>query len=179
MRRDRREQFLQIAAALVAVATGIATSFSLVSWLRTPSKTVLPESRTIERIQGTESALNDLQKQLKDIRTRIDSLSKPPQGAEWAPQFETLNADIKNLDDRLKLFEDALGDSSRALSVPLLRQDLQNLKNSYQKDIDTSAKQIDRIYDQNKWFIGLMLTMAIGLISLAVSSFLQARKKSD
>lgn len=65
------------------------------------------------------------------------------------------------------------------LAVPLLRQDLENLKASQQRALEASTNEIDRVYDQNKWFIGLMFTMAIGLISLAISNFVQARRKPE
>jgi hypothetical protein len=53
------------------------------------------------------------------------------------------------------------------------------VKTNYQRDIESYNKQIDRIYDLNKWFIGLMFTMAIGLIGLAISNFMQAQKKPE
>ena len=87
---------------------------------------------------------------------------------------------MKNISKRLDDLDAAImNNPDKALSVPLLRRDLDTLKIEYQKDIDSSGKQIDRIYDQNKWFIGLMFSMAIGLIGLAISNFIQARKKSE
>jgi hypothetical protein len=65
----------------------------------------------------------------------------------------------KRIDD----LDAAILDSpTKALSIPLLRQELQGVKTNYQRDIESYNKQIDRIYDQNKSFIGLMFSMAIG-----------------
>ena len=49
--------------------------------------------------------------------------------------------------------------------IALLRRDIGLLESAY-----------DRIYDQNKWFIGLMFTMALGLVGLAISNILQSRR---
>lgn len=35
---------------------------------------------------------------------------------------------------------------------------------------------VARVYDLTKWFVGLMFTMALGLIGLAVTNFLKAGK---
>jgi hypothetical protein len=67
----------------------------------------------------------------------------------------------------------------KALSVPLLRQDLENMKISYHSDGVEYTRQIDRVYDQNKWFIGLMFSMALGLIGLAISNFLQIKRRNE
>ncbi len=91
-----------------------------------------------------------------------------------------VRADLTALDKRIQGIETAILDNpSKAISIPLLRQELETVKVDAQKEADSQTKQIDRIYDQNKWFIGLMFTMAIGLIGLAVSNFIQARKASE
>jgi hypothetical protein len=88
-----------------------------------------------------------------------------------------MRTDLNGLSKRLKTLEDAMIDTpSKVLSVPLLRQEVDNIKVNSQKDSEVQAKQIDRVYEQNKWFIGLMFTMAIGLIGLAVSNFITPRK---
>lgn len=77
----------------------------------------------------------------------------------------------------MKMLDDAIGESpDKSLAVPLLRKDLDNLKDSYHRDLDSTQAEINRVYDQNKWFLGLMFTMALGLIGLAISNFLQLRK---
>ena len=79
----------------------------------------------------------------------------------------------------MKSIQAALGsDLERSLSVPLLRKDLEQLKTQLNERTTAASKEIDRIYDQNKWFLGLMGTMALGLLGLAVSNFLQSRNEN-
>ncbi|PYJ49230.1 MAG: hypothetical protein DME85_00445 [Verrucomicrobia bacterium] len=114
---------------------------------------------------------------MENVSSRVNAITKLPPESQTAVQIAAMKADFVALDKRLKAIEEAVVDSpGKALSVPLLRQELETFKVDTQKGIDSQTKQIDRIYDQNKWFIGLMFTMAIGLIGLAVSNFLQARK---
>jgi hypothetical protein len=60
----------------------------------------------------------------------------------------------------------------------MLRKDLDNERENSKISIADANRQIERIYDQNKWFLGLMFMMAIGLIGLAVSNFIQVRQKA-
>ena len=57
------------------------------------------------------------------------------------------------------------------MAIPILRKDLDNAEKSIRAELRQTNSEIDRIYDQNKWFIGLMLTMALSVIGMAVSSF--------
>lgn len=91
-----------------------------------------------------------------------------------------VNSKIDSLDNRLKALEDALMENpSKALALPLLQKELENQKETETKDIATIKTEISTIYDQNKWFIGLMFTLAIGMISLAVTNFLPKKEKTS
>jgi hypothetical protein len=98
----------------------------------------------------------------------------PVIGAEELIVTKLLAGRPKDLDDVHDILR-----AQEGIALPLLRQDLENLKTSYQRDIDSSKRETDRMYDQNKWFIGLMFSMAIGLIGLAISNFVQARRRPD
>jgi hypothetical protein len=69
------------------------------------------------------------------------------------------------------------GDVEKTLSVPLLRKDLDQINSELTENLAATSKDIDRIYDQTKWFLGLMGTMAIGILGLAISNFFQIRRE--
>jgi len=54
---------------------------------------------------------------------------------------------------------------------------MENLRLSYKSDLIATKEEISRVYDLNKWFIGLMFTMTVGLLGLAISNFLRDKKK--
>src|SRR5947199_6465572 len=178
-RKSSKVQWIAAVGSAVAVATGTATIFWAGSQLlhRPTMKTT---SDTIQWMQSIESLRNAHDQQetvVENVSSRVNAITKLPPESQTAVQIAAMKADFVALDKRLKAIEEAVVDSpGKALSVPLLRQELETFKVDTQKGIDSQTKQIDRIYDQNKWFIGLMFTMAIGLIGLAVSNFLQARK---
>src|SRR5207248_2858619 len=131
----------------------------------------------VQQIESLRKALEEQASTVERVSSRVKAIAQPLPESQNAVQIAAIRADLDGLDKRLKAIEQAVIDSpAKALSVPLLRQELDSLKTSSQRDLESQAKQIDRIYDQNKWFIGLMFTMAVGLIGLAVSNFLQARK---
>jgi hypothetical protein len=62
-----------------------------------------------------------------------------------------------------------------ALNARSLGANLDALKEANRIQAAESVKAIDRIYDQSMWFIGLTITMALSVIGLAVSTFLQTK----
>ena len=121
------------------------------------------ESKEIGRINGVLKNLPD-----------INSL---PDEYKLKAQIVEVQSQINQLKDSLGKIETViLEDPAKALAIPLIMKDLDSMRNSYRSDLLGTKEEISRIYDQNKWFIGLMFTMAIGLLGLGISNFMQARK---
>ncbi len=76
-------------------------------------------------------------------------------------QLDAAQADIAKLNAAIQQSPD------KALAVPLLRKDFDNMRDMYRHDLENTQSEISRVYDQNKWFIGLMFTMAIGIIGFS------------
>jgi hypothetical protein len=92
-------------------------------------------------------------------------------------QVAKLSVELGSARSELRHLTDAVGESpEKALALPLLRKDMDNLRDSYRRELDATQVEINRVYDQNKWFIGLMITMTLALVGLAVSNFLQLSK---
>lgn len=173
--KDKKRQLWALLSSMLgvvaALAAGIGTFF--IEKVQGPSSIVFSE-QTQHAIDSITANLKEMEKELQGSRELVDRLkSSPPavvQIARVSVQLDSLQAHVKTLDDAIGLSPD------KALAVPLLRKDLDNLKDSYRRDFDSTQGEINRVYDQNKWFLGLMFTMALGLIGLAVSNFLQIRK---
>jgi len=170
----RRKLITEFASLLALLAATATITFSVSSLFKSPKEiksSITPEIAVLQR------NLEQSQKAIEDMQKRLDAIVKIDQKTTTGQQVAAIGAEIKATSSRLETLERGLLDSpEKALSVPLLRNDLQNLKLSYKQDIDNLAKSMDRVYDQNKWFIGLMFTMAVGLIGLAISSFVQSRR---
>ena len=129
-------------------------------------------------------SLNDLRSKTNEAITQISKLKNDMGILDNQSLNKGTSKEInkiliaqQNINERLNLLEAAiLNNPTTALSMPLLRKDVDNLKTQYKENKDETARHLDRMYDQNKWFIGLMFTMAIGIVGLAISNFLQSRK---
>ncbi len=143
----------------------------------TPTPTSTPRSTptltTVPQNLPTQVAV--LQREVAILREEVDSLA---QVVASNPDFNGLRTDLQSLDGRISIIEQAILDNpARALQLTLLSQEMDNLKSRYESDLEGTRREIERIYDLNKWFIGLMFTMAIGLLSLAVSNFIKKPEK--
>jgi hypothetical protein len=130
---------------------------------------------------SVRSRIFDLTVEVERLRTRTDVLDKriqqltaPPPGqassAQLSASIKQLRSDVDGLNAAI------LADPSKALAVPMLRRDMDSLAQRSRDDVLAIRDEIGRVYDLTKWFIGLMLTMALGLIGLAFTNFIQARK---
>lgn len=139
-----------------------------------------PPEREIDTFKYYSMLREDFESQqaeIKAIKNRIRDLTKIDPSINSGNQLVAIQSELKTVLTRIETLEKGLlANPEKALSLPLLRKDLENLEKIYKQDIEAMASNVDRVYDQNKWFIGLMFTMAIGLIGLAASNFVQARK---
>jgi len=120
-----------------------------------------------------------LQSEVAALRQELNILTQTMASNPNAnPDTIALRADLQSIDGRLSVIEQAVLDNpAKALQLTLLSREMDNLKANYQSNLESTRQEIGRIYDLNKWFIGLMFTMAIGLLSLAVSNFIKKPEK--
>jgi hypothetical protein len=117
-----------------------------------------------------------------DLSTKmlLTNIAPVPPESVLATRLAATDKSIADVNDRLsKLEKVILEDPPKALEMPLLRNQLDALSHSYQSDIIAVRQEIAQVYDLNKWFIGLMFTMALGIIGLAVTNFIKVGKKGD
>lgn len=166
-----------------AVIAGVATLAGTVLL-------VLISGRYSQREALSVSEANAQMTEIRELRNeeaKLDGLSvrllEQASGASQAPgtdQIASLASEVTSLQAEMKALDDAIGQSpDKALAVPLLQRDVDNMRESNREELVSTQAEIDRVYDQNKWFIGLMFTMAVGLVTLAVSNLLQVRKARE
>ncbi|MWV14146.1 hypothetical protein F3I62_18760 [Pseudomonas sp. R-28-1W-6] len=159
----------------VAIAATAAMVFGL---LFDESKT-LNNAELTEKIYSIQSErenivkeLNSLKTELKISKSSLEAISKVPDEHGWKSEASRISSSIERLDSRLEALENAITeDPAKALAVPILRKDLDNAEKSLKAELIQTKSEIDRMYDQNKWFIGLMFTIALSVLGMAASSF--------
>lgn len=138
----------------------LAETFDLVSILSLLAAilaSLLGVVLTISSLRGIKSLREEMS---QDVRTPINvQSSHPPE-----PQIEKLaenrltelEAEIRGLKKLL------LDDPEASLTIPLLK-----------KDVDHIKEQIKIVGDSAKWFIAMIVTLAIGLLGVAISILLK------
>lgn len=122
------------------------------------------QSRVMVQEQQTTKTIADL----KAAMTKTDGVSQA-----------VLGEAVKRLEKRMTVLEEGVSSNpEKALSIPLLRKDVTILERSVANDVSALRREVDRVYDQGKWFIGLMVTMLLTIIGLAVSTLVSTRKGS-
>ncbi len=127
-----------------------------------------------------EKRISTMQADLTRLGSELQTIQQLPSGSRPPAEVQALTVQIGGLDKRLSGIEAAVVESpDKALAVPMLRKDIENLRASYQSEISAAREEVNRLYDLNKWFIGLMITMAIGILGLALGNVVQGRKDPD
>lgn len=134
----------------------------------------------IEQIDATKninSEIVSLRADLKQVKDNVDSLTKIPEDSKAGIQLKQIQAILTDLQTRQgKLEAVILTNPAKALEIPLLQRDLENVKAQQQVSVLTMKESIDRIYDLNKWLLG---AMAVSIVTLALSNFLKGKESEN
>lgn len=160
---------LAVVAAIASVVVGIGTSFV---------------SKKSDQV--FEAQIQDIKAQIQidAIEAKVDAVSARLRGQALNNKGPITDDEAvamrKSLDDlsvRMKRLEDAISsDPKRALEVPLMRRDLDNLDKSQAQAIASIKQVVDSVYDLTKWVLGGTVFV---VIAVAVSNLLTARKASQ
>ena len=128
------------------------------------------------QFEKTNIKLSNIEKSITSIRQELTTITSLPEGSEWKTEASRMNQQLLTVSEKLGALESALTvDPAKALAVPILRKDLNNINKSLESEIKQSKAEIDRIYDQNKWFIGLMFTIALSVLGMVVTNFVSKK----
>lgn len=170
-----------VAGSVSAIAVGITLSLAL--GLFSDEKKVFSRNELTEKLIKTESVneqqakrIEQLEKELKGIGTSLNTLSSLPEGSEWKTEASKITQRISQTENKLGALGSALTvNPAKALAMLILRKDLENTEENLRTELLHTKSEINRIYDQNKWFLGLMFTMALSVLGTAVSNFVSKK----
>jgi archaellum component FlaC len=173
---NRSEKLAAIAGllGLISAIVGIAVAFYAWSY-PLPSNPVQQAAVPVSIInEDISNRLNQMSEDLNQINEKVKNLSVIPEESKVAAQIKEIDSAIKDLQTRhSKLEEVIMGNPAKALEVPLLRKDLDNLKEIQQQSVASMKQAVDQVYDLNKWLLG---AMAVSIIMLGISQFLKSKE---
>lgn len=160
---------MALLTALLSIAVALRASVPLQTAIRvsTPTATAPPPD-----IQALETRVNELTSRLEEVEAAVASAPPVPPNTVLSAELGAVRVEVDSLNDRLSGIEAViLQDPEGALEVARLRMELGTLEERQATTTDALEADVARMYDFNKWFILLMLTMAGTLVAVAVSMY--------
>ncbi|ULQ46355.1 hypothetical protein JN531_014800 [Flagellatimonas centrodinii] len=176
----RRAELLKSAIATVIVGlVGLFFSFSQLSSLF-DSKARKPESLELKALKAE---LAFVRRQTDEIAKVTEELAAPDPSASITLEQQKLATAVATVDERLQRIEAAIVESpERALSIPLLRKDLDESSRRLEEYREASRAEVGRLYDQQKWMLGGIGTVLLAVIGGAITTIFRSlpkREKND
>lgn len=177
-----RRNAIQFAAVSTAAATMAATiPLFLGVYNNRVSELGNAQRETISAIISAQE-IDSLKGQINQISESIRNASDATEGDGVSFKLIDLESRIENISNQLgiiKTIENAIVDSpERAMSIPILRKDMDSLQKGIADDVASLRTEIERIYDLGKWFLGLIASMTISILLLAVAEFRKNKTSS-
>lgn len=83
---------------------------------------------------------------------------------------------LESIEGKLKALESALTmDAEKAFSIPLLRKDLETIRQVTNQRLEDLRASIERGAESNRWMIGIAITLALGLVGIVVNLYMQRK----
>lgn len=92
-------------------------------------------------------------------------------------RIEVLESKVTDIQNKVNTLSDILGTNpEKALSLPLMRKDLDSLNTSLKVVSEYSDKQLERFITLFYWIIGVL---ALGIISIAIGLYFGLKKNNE
>ena len=186
-RKDRRRSLQSVTGFALAAAL-LGAVFSLFSLRSDQSRRERDAKEQIYARYNQEQQLAALVKRADETQRenmRLEALleqalsgkSGPPGRIAASAQpdkdlLDNIGKSNRDLDQRMNALETAiLQTPEKAVSLPLIRQQLLDMQDKDKGESDALHGEIGRLYGIMQWFLGLMITIIIGVGSMAINSF--------
>jgi chromosome segregation ATPase len=190
-RSYRFSRVLTFTTVMIGIFGGLAAYLSTIRQAEQEraAKTYQIQSQ-LEAITAANKNAERAVKQLADserindeMRRLISQLSKPtggprhfqPPNPVQEQEIAQLKAEQDALRNRLASLEGALqATPEKAVALPLLGQQVSDLRGETQRDIDSIHADIGSLFTISEWAIGLTVTLTLGLASLFLAIYRKA-----
>lgn len=126
---------------------------------------------------ASDRAVRELRDQLEELKIEVDSILEVPNEVKIAINLDSVATTVADLNSRVTQLETViLDDPIKAISLPLLKKEIENLKESQIGDAFVLTRNIERVYDLSKWLIG---GLSVSVVSLALVNFLGRRNTNE
>ncbi|WP_146603166.1 hypothetical protein [Pseudomonas sp. 2848] len=169
VRRKERERAVKL-ASFVAAVSGVIVSIIVVfagvgGWSDTKNRSLEEVGASLSRQYASTSELESLKKQVHELGRSVESVYKAGQDEKQQVDMTSVELKISALSARLDLLENAISkDPVKALSLPLLRRDYENLSKILIQDRVSHKEELNRV-----WQFIFMVLGGLGSVGFAIS----------
>lgn len=157
--------------AMVAACAGIIVAFTDPSGILPSNPKHAVQAEVDTRVAAS---IRDIRLQLVNLRRQQEAIVRGSADGSANVQASTTLARLDAIEARQARLEEAiLTTPEKALSMPLLRRDLEATREANSQALTALKANVDQVYDLTKWFIG---ALAVGIFSLAIPNLLSLRK---
>lgn len=166
-------------ARISAVLAVTLASASLAGLFGADTNTKFGDTMGFERFQSAADRAQITSLQLKLNELQAQMRQRKPATIEPLTTTEALQLSnrMDAIEARQRRIEVTITNNpARSLELPLMRRDIDNLRDNTAKLVDNLEQGIDRTYDLSKWLLG---GLAVSVIGLGLSSFFASRSRRD
>ena len=188
-RLDYEQRFRSVRLATLSVAllgvlsSTIAVTYQFLNWDKKTSALsdlmggALPKKfATSDQVDKLRSEIPDWESVFKRAKTLIAKQRETDnsQGLDYL-QYSALESSVIKIDSRLSVLERSISDNpEKALSIPMLRKDQENMAKSIEANRVAVAVEVDRIYDMQKWILGGIGTVLFAVVTALFAALYKA-----
>jgi hypothetical protein len=160
------------ALVLLSLLTVIATAGVL--YFQKPPTT---QPDYAEQIAAIANRSTTLSAQLDALHSQLSAITTPSDTSQLAAQLDRIDSSLSDLEARIARLETAISNNpAKALEVPLLRRDLDNLQHTQDIRFTALEHSVAQVYDINKWLLG---AVTVTILATAASAFFRPRAGYD
>ena len=172
-RLTERRKLLSSLSNILAFSSAVVASIgALYGWIDVKKDRDRADLTFVKSVV-TEFTISDLQKDVGKLKQDMDALKKAKQPG--SPDLAFLSGKVQGIETRMSKLEDViLRNPAKAIEVPLLQRDLNNLTATERADVVSVRTQVDHDYDIMKFVLGGTL---LATFSGAASNLFSRKKE--
>ena len=169
---EKTSLIFPIVALVISFATLVPTVEGIFFDKRSDFSKIFSEAfKETSRHENSTGDIFQLNKDVADISKALAKAAKSGSINFEGLEYELLKERVESINERLTLIEKAISENpEKALSIPMLRKDQENMSKSIETGRVAIKVEMDRLYEQQKWMLGGIGAVLLTVIGAALSA---------
>ncbi|TCP98159.1 hypothetical protein C8J46_105312 [Sphingomonas sp. PP-F2F-A104-K0414] len=178
MRSERKSRRWDLATAAVFTFATVSVGATVTALFSEKNNIdILGSNRVLASRAELDARLiritGNLQQEITAVRREQDVMAKLSEGDRTVIQLARLSSKLDVISARQAKLEEAIQRSpEEALTMPLMKRDIENIKDGNQQSIAMIKASVDQIYNLTQWLLG---ALTLGVLALVATTFMQRR----